>query len=438
MGRWTKQGFMANSMAYYKEQIKKLFVEAFGPEFLLDDTLPQGILITRLAELAYGLDMDGVEVFAQLNPNTASGVWLDVIGGLRGIPRSTGTPQLATVAIKCNPDNFIPFTITKGHIFSIVGSGETFEVIAGKTITEPETVLSLQYTEAGDSTASIGAKMQTSGAPQITDIEITYLMAGAQDESDLDYRARLRATYPTAGQTIENIEGLIRELQFVKAVGHNYNDTAEEVDTLPAYSTEFMAVPKPGTDETLFKESVASIILNNKMPGAPTAGNTSVDIADVFGTQKTVKFTIPEEVKLQIKVQVGTPEETGYIDLSGLPDIIEAICAYINSLDIGKDVSYSRCMAPLTADKGFDVLSFKIRKRPVAPAWDSSKEDYALGTVVEYNNDFYIAKVESPDGNPANSSDWGEYTEGWVENQNFSIGSRQYAAIIDTNVSIGA
>ena len=66
MGKWTDQGFVANPVSYYKSAIQQVIVEAFGSEFDLNDNLPQGVLIQRLAELFYGMDMDGIEAFSRL------------------------------------------------------------------------------------------------------------------------------------------------------------------------------------------------------------------------------------------------------------------------------------------------------------------------------------------------------------------------------------
>lgn len=434
MGTWTEQGFVAQSLSFYKERIQDIFLEAFGDDFILDDATEQGILITRIAELFYNADMDGVAGFGELNFNTISGIYLDIVGNLRGIPRSLGTPQTATVKITVNPNNFMSFTIPQGQQFSTVDGGEIFTAISGSLISTATATLQLQYSTSGNSTATIGAKMRTSGFSQITDIEITGLGNGTERESDAAYRARLRESDPVATNTIEYIENKLRALQLVKTVGHEYNDEGTTVDTIPPYCTEFMVVPISTADIETFKSEVGTVIVNNKVPGSPTFGNTTVNVTDIFGSPKTVSFTIPNAVNLQIEVQVGTPEASGFISLDEVPDIRTQIANYINGLGIGDDVSYSRCMAPLTADPNFDVLSFKIRERPVAPEWDSSKE-YSAGDIVEYNGTFYIATETT--SNPPTVGDWELYNVGWVVNQNFAIGKRQYATIDTANISIG-
>ncbi len=401
MGKWTGQGFVANDESFYVTELQKIFVECFGNDFLLDPTLPQGIFITRVAELLYNADMDGVEGFARLNINNASGVYLDIIGGLRNIPRSQGTPQKVGLRLTISTNNFIQFSIPQGQAFTSLDGSYTFLNDTTYTVTSAtaENVLFASFTSLGDSGISIGAKLSTDGFSQITDIEVVSLTPGTEEESDIDYRTRLIRAIPVAVNTIEYVQNLLLADPSVRLVGHNYNDTATTEDTLPPYTTEWMVVPEStvnmadATVANLWKLNIANIILNNKVPGAPTAGNTTVTNAtDVFGTQKTVKFTIPTKVNLQITATLGTPEQTGRLDMLGIDEIRAKMAQYINSLDIGNDVSYSRLIAPLAADKGFDVLTFTIKNKDT-------------GTT--------------------------------LSNSNFPIGRREYASITMSDISLG-
>lgn len=397
MGKWTGQGFVANNESFYVTELQKIFVECFGNDFLLDPTLPQGIFITRVAELLYNADMDGVEGFARLNINNASGVYLDIIGGLRNIPRSQGTPQKVGLRLTISTNNFIQFSIPQGQAFTSLDGSYTFLNDTTYTVTSAtaENVLFASFTSLGDSGISIGAKLSTDGFSQITDIEVVSLTPGTEEESDIDYRTRLIRAIPVAVNTIEYVQNLLLADPSVRLVGHNYNDTATTEDTLPPYTTEWMVVPEStvnmadATVANLWKLNIANIILNNKVPGAPTAGNTTVTNAtDVFGTQKTVKFTIPKKVNLQITATLGTPEQTGRLDMLGIDEIRAKMAQYINSLDIGNDVSYSRLIAPLAADKGFDVLTFTIKNKDTGTTLSNSnfpigRREYASITLAD-------------------------------------------------------
>lgn len=372
MGKWTAEGFVAKPKNDYTYELQELFKDCFGSDFVLDPTLPQGIFITRLAELLHNADMDGIEAFSRLNINTTTGTFLDVLGNLRNLPRSQGEPQKVSARLTVNSKNFVQFSIPKGHKFTTLDKGMTFVMDETQTITSAATdnIVSLSFTSVGDSGVSIGAKLATSEFDQIKDIEVISLAPGRELETDIEYRTRILRAIPVANNTIQVIENLLRQEQSIHEVGHNYNDTDEEKDTLPPYTTEFMVVPKSDVnmgDEAVasaWKTNVANIILNNKVPGTPTAGNTIVDNAtDVFGDTKTVKFTIPKKVSLQITAELGTPEETGRFDMTRIDVIRKQMFDYVNNLIIGADVSYSRLVAPLAADTGFDILTFEIKDK---------------------------------------------------------------------------
>lgn len=392
MGQWSSAGFEAKTLEYYKAAVQQVFIDAYGNDFLLDDSLPQGVLIQELAELFYNADMDGIEAFSRLNINTAEGIYLDLFGSMRGIARSQGTPQIATVALTMDANNFSAFSIPEGQVFTAI-NGDTFVTTQIETITATSQTIYLNYTKPGNSNCSINDGLSTDGLSQITDATITYLSNGTEKETDLEYRARILNEAPVPGNTLRFVMNKLLELQTVKTVGVNYNDTDQVVDGLPAYTTEWMAVPKDGVDLTLFKQQVAKVIVDNKVPSSPTAGNTTQATTDTFGTSKTVNFTIPTKVQLAVVCSITAPEGGSGVDLSNKAAIQETIANYINNLDIGVDVSFSRVLAPLATDRGFDVSSLVIK-------------DLEETTV--------------------------------ITNGNYPIGTREYASIDIANIFIGA
>lgn len=396
MGKWTDQGFIASQKSEYKAAIQNIFLEAFGQDFALDDTLPQGVLIERLAELFYSIDMDGVEAFSRLNLNTMGGIMLDTVGNFRGIPRILGEPQTGVAQVTCNSSNFTPFTIPAGTLFT-TQSGETFETVGINTILSfTATNINIKYTDDGNSGSIVGDTMTVEGFPRINNIEIVSLFNGTEKETDLAYRRRIQMSYPAAMGTNEYIISKLYALPTVESVDVLYNDTAEEDSYgLPAYSTEFLVAPKDEISSTsleVFKNTVAKVILDNKTPGAPTFGNTTVTVQDAFGTEKTINFSTPTKIEVEIDVVVASPETTGRLDLSNLDTIKRTIAEYINGLPVGKDVSYARCIAPLAADQGFDIISFRMRDKA---------------------------------------------TETWISNANLLIAAREYASTTIADIHVG-
>ena len=365
MGQWTNQGFVSHNISYYKDALQTVFTNAFGSDFnVTDETLPQNVIIQELAELFANADADGIEVLTQINPNTTSGVWLDMIGLIRGLPRNQGSSQKATVLVTSN-GAYVPYSIPAGQTFTVVETGETFTTDSLVQIGSTSTSVVLTFASSGNSVAQIGNHLQTTGISAITTMEITGFLAGTEAETDLEYRTRLQASAAVANNTLQFISNELSLLQSVRSVGVEYNDTAEEVAGIPAYCTEFIVMPTPDVNQDSLPEwkmNVARTILWNKVPGAPTSGNTEVTgVVDPYGTEKTVNFTIPTTKNIIIDMPVATREEQSYIDLSTIGEIKEAIAEYINNLGTGVDVSMSRIFEIALKNAAFDITELKIK-----------------------------------------------------------------------------
>ena len=468
MGHWTDEGFVANPVSYYKSAIQQVFIDAFGSDFDLNDNLPQGVLIQRLAELFYAIDMDGIEAFARLNLNTMGGIFLDIVGLWRGINRILGAPQTGVVTVTCNATNFVPFTLPAGVTLTVTETGDQFVTSTLTTFQSETAEVRVQYAENGNSSAIIGNTMTVEGYSQIQNIEITSLFDGTENETDIEYRARIQKEYPAAVGTIEFVNNKLRELPSLKDVNCIYNDSDTPSGDLPAYSTEWIVAPKASVSADamgVFRKDVAQVILNNKVPGSPTYGTTSEVVTDTLGSTKRVYFTIADAVPIEISITVSTPETTGILDLTAVPEIKEALAGpngYMANLGIGKDVSYSRCIAPFATSTGFDIVSFKMKAidwflgadeikywhdrandRPDAldptnslMAWRVEGSDdlfYTIGETMPVQGDAVynesvttqVTTVDVPHGFV------------WVQNANLLIGAKEYATLNADNITVG-
>lgn len=383
MGQWTNQGFVAGSIDTYKAQLKTLFTNTFGADFIVDDdTLPQCILIQELAELFANADADSIQVLTQLNPNTVSGVWLDFVAMARGLKRRPGSPQVITVSVVSNPSG-LPLTIPAGHIFTCNETGEQFISKEAQTIRSANATIRLTFNSEGDSTVAIGNHFNSENLTAIITMEAVGLTSGTERESDVDFRGRLLASAPVFNPTIEHITNEIKLLPDIRGIGCAYNDTDTTVDGMPPYTTEFLVAPTANVDRTTeqytyWKESVGKAILWNKVPGSPTYGNVTVNIADPFGTMKDVSFSVPEEVRLGIKVEVAVNEQVGAADVDTIEEIKKNIADYVNGLPVGTDVAYSKIMQIFMAGSSMDVLGVTFTN---------------IATGVEYSNQNYVIET---------------------------------------------
>jgi uncharacterized phage protein gp47/JayE len=366
MGQWTDTGFIAKDAAFYKEQLQAVFQNAYGSDFnVTDETLPQNIVIQEIAELFANADADSIEVLAQLNPNTCSGIWLDLVGIIRGLPRDMGHSQKATVLITSTGSG-VPFSIPQGQEFTVYETGEIFVAESLSQVSSTSASVTLTFASSGNSGTQIGYHMNTTGLNAITSIEVTGLIAGSDKETDLEYRTRLNNSASVASGTLQFVMNQISLVQGVRSVGVEYNDLPTEEGGIPPYCTEFIVMPSTGVDEAAlpqWKYDVATAILWNKVPGAPTHGNTTVtNVVDPFGADKDVKFTIPNAINLEIEVSISTREEQPYLDMSQVGTITHNIAEYINNLGTGVDVSMSRIFQIILNNANFDISSLRMRQ----------------------------------------------------------------------------
>ena len=397
MGTWTNQGFIAQSVEDYKTQIQNIFTTAFGSDFnVTDDTLPQNILIQELAELLANADADGIEVLTQLNVNTMSGIWLDFVALARGLKRHAGTPQTATISAISNPSS-LPFTIGAGQVFTCNETGESFVTEEAISIESANTSFPVVFSGEGNSSAVVGNHLRTDDISGIISMEIIGLGTGTERETDAEFRKRLSLSVPVFNPTIEHIQNEIKALPDIRGIGVTYNDTSStSAEGLPPYTTEFLVAPSAAIDRTteqflFWKQAVAKAILWNKVPGSPTYGNTTVNVADPFGTMKDVLFSVPSEVRLGITINIRVNEEVGAPDLQQVDKIKENIANYVNTLPVGIDVAYSKVMQEFLNVSSMDIIS-----------------------VVFENLDTHTT-----------------YT-----NQNYVIESRQYASCLTNNIKV--
>lgn len=383
MGQWTNRGFVANSVADYKAQIQAVFKQAFGDDFIVDDdTLPQGILIQELAELFANADADSIEVLTQLNPNTMSGIWLDLVAMARGLSRKAGSPQTVTISVVSNP-SLLPYLIPAEQVFTCNETGEQFIITESKLITAVNSSIQVGFSGEGDSAVVVGNHFHTEGLSGIITMEAIGLSAGTERESDSSFRNRLIESAPVFTPTIEHITNEINLLPDIRSVGCAYNDTSETVDGMPPYTTEFLVAPTANIDKTTdqytyWKEAVGKAILWNKVPGSPTFGSTTVNIADPFGTMKDVSFSVPDEIKIGITINASVNEQVGVADVEKIGDIKDKIAAYVNGLPVGTDVAYSRIMQIFMDGSSMDITSLVFKN--IATGTEYTNQNYVIET----------------------------------------------------------
>lgn len=381
MSEFTKDGVVTKTLDEWYDAVVSFKRAVWGNDFVTDPSTKQGADILQLAELLYNAEMNNVSAFAQLNINTATGVCLDYIGLVRGISRNGGYPQQITVDLTSATTGW---TLTPDVTFRTT-SGYNYYAPADVSIDSLNQQIILVYSSDGNPSVNPGDPLQTV-QPNTNVVSAVIaqggIIDGAETESDELYRKRIKDADIGFIGTLELMASEMAKVPGMAKLRILYNDeSTTDSDGIPAYNTEFLVVPDDGADDPTFNAAVAEKILEVKVPGAPLYGSTTVTVADYYGENKTIRFTRPTKIMCQFYAQIALNPTTGVIDTSNVPVETQAIIDYVQSVDVGESISWSRILGMLAGDNGFIISDWGLRKGNSGP-W--LKTDIAPNSIREY------------------------------------------------------
>ena len=361
MSQFTSSGVVTKTLDEWYNAVVEFKRSVWGQDFVTDPTTKQGADILQLAELLYNAEMNNVSAFAQLNLNTATGICLDYIGLVRGIYRNGGYPQEIKVDLTSAVTGW---TLTPDTTFR-TQSGYNYYAPSDIQITSLNQQITLVYSSDGNPDVNDGDPL-TTVQPNTNIVSAVIatggITPGSDTENDVSYRKRIKDADIGFIGTLELMASEMSKVPGVAKLRILYNDESTTQQGIPAYNTEFLVVPDDGVDDTTFNASVAEKILEVKVPGAPLNGLTTVQIADYYGEPKNVKFTRPTKVMVQFFAKIATNPTTGVIDMSQVPVETQAIIDYVQSVDVGEGISWSRILGMLAGDSGFVITDWGLRK----------------------------------------------------------------------------
>lgn len=380
MSEFTSTGVVTKTLEEWYNAVVEFKRSVWGQDFVTDPTTKQGADILQLAELLYNAEMNNVSAFAQLNLNTATGICLDYIGLVRGIYRNGGYPQEIKVDLTSAVTGW---TLTPDTTFR-TQSGYNYYAPSDIQITSLNQQITLVYSSDGNPDVNDGDPL-TTVQPNTNIVSAVIatggITPGSDTENDVSYRKRIKDADIGFIGTLELMASEMSKAPGMAKLRILYNDESTTQQGIPAYNTEFLVVPDDGVDDTTFNASVAEKILEVKVPGAPLNGSTTVQIADYYGELKNVKFTRPTKVMVQFFAKIATNPTTGVIDMSQVPVETQAIIDYVQSVDVGEGISWSRILGMLAGDSGFIITDWGLRKAGTS-TW--LKTDIAPDSIREY------------------------------------------------------
>ena len=265
-----------------------------------------------------------------------SGAALRNIGLLTGIPFGAASKSYVTLETQGTVGTIIPaltlFSDTAGNQFYTA-----LEVAVPSNVQAISMDAGVLDVSAGTVTTIVTPVTGLTSVTQTTDGK-----SGKVAQTQQQYRnTRQRTVMRNSTSLANSMRADLLELGIEQASVFN-NDTNAVVNGVPANSIE---VTVGELDAGITDLEIANVILNTISLGCVTHGTTSVTVTDAQGFGHVVKFTKAIQLNVEIDLNITFLST----DFAGAEESIKSsLTTYINSLEAGEDVIWSRLFAYIT------------------------------------------------------------------------------------------
>lgn len=345
----TPTGVSYPSYTDVLESLKASFKLIYGDDSYLEPDSQDGQLLAIFAKAIDDCNQAVVQAYNSFAPSRAVGEGLSSVVKINNMTRLVPTKSQVNVRIVGQAG-----TIISGGLVGDL-NGNRWVLPATVTIpVEGEITVTAEAEFTGALQAPIASVEQiltpTAGWQSVTNLSAA--TPGNPVETDAELRRRQQITPAINAYSLT--EGLVASLRALPGV--NYvkvyeNDTGStDANGMAAHSIGCVV---RGGNAT----SIATTIFNKKSLGVKTEGTTTVNIVDISGASRPVRFYVPTDVA--IKVSLTIEPRLGYVSTIGLA-IKDALVKHVASLDVGEDVLISRLYAPALLFGAPDSETYRI------------------------------------------------------------------------------
>lgn len=360
--------------------VQARFQEAFGPELNLDQSTPQGQLITTLTACIVAKNSELLYLAQMFDPDTAEGVFQDALGRIYFLNRQAAASSVADCLCVGLPGTVIPGT--DGDSTPALAQDESGrQWRCTRTGTIPESG-SLTLPFASVDTGPIPCPARSiativsviAGWDTITNPEAGVVGRDVEGRAAFETRRRqsvaLNGLGPVAAiySRVMAVDGVIDAL-----VEQNVTDEPISIGTV-ALKPHSVYVSVVGGEDA----DVAQAIARSKSAGSDMNGNTSYTVIDaVTGAQQLITFERPDSLRIGVRVTlVETPTTPSDIETLIKAAVVASATGADGSVRIGiGDTTYASRFYCVVIRVGVsDLVSIEVAVMPADgdPVWEPS------------------------------------------------------------------
>lgn len=343
MQKFETLGFNKLMQLAQKEAQKK---ENFGSEFNVSPAGDFYKLIAPFVYLCSYLEDKAISIARGLNLYTAQGTELDNL--LYFFPRRQGSKAVISCTVKAL--EFID--VTAKDILIQDANGILFENIEAFEMTKNtvKTILFRSVIEGDSTNIKVNTIEKVVKAPRgIIDIQnITAGEGGLDAESDYEYLQRYLAINNKGEWALQPVINAVRRLSGVKSANGIRNNTMQ-IDQYGLQPKSIWIVVEGG-----IKEEIAKTIYSH-IHTPDTKGSIEIEVdTSVPGYKEVIRFDRPQEVEVEYKATINSPE---------VLKIKKLIEEYINTTGIGALLSPGAFISGWLCATGYRYTDFELKFR---------------------------------------------------------------------------
>lgn len=342
-----------------KSALITMYKDAYGSDIDLTNGNSDDVFISNLSLIINNILRSFDVLYANLDVNSASGIYLDALCRLSNVIRKPESASTTKAMIKAN------VTTTINYDTSFVDESGNEWTYSGN-----------EFSLESDSTANVLLACQTLGPialakdslkstiTQLTLVSNEVAVLGNNVETDSELRGRRANAVGAAGTTVlESLSGALLSLAYVDDV-YVYENTSNTTDTLADNATvaahSIYVVTRQTMDDDAFTKQVAKTIFQKLTPGIGTnAGSSTSGVAksvtayslnnsnELYSNAHDIQWKLATGVHPKITISLITQQ--GYSD--DVKDaLLSSFISYLNALPIGTDLVPNQLISELYQD----------------------------------------------------------------------------------------
>ncbi len=351
MGQLTDKGYVGQRLDSILEELDRGFRAIYGNDIDLAPDSPDGQMLGLIAQIRADLEELGEAIYRALDPDHASGAWLEQRAAYAGLLRRRARySYLRGVLLSGCPGAVLP----AGAVVRDINQGR-WQLIG-------ETLLGGDGSARGDfRSLELGAFPLPADSPLTLETLAPGWSAarnrqpaevGVEEETDAELRARFFRSRARPAQN--SLDGMVAEIlqlaDVCEVVGLENTGNQADANGVPAHSLNLIV---DGGDE----QAIATVIFQRKTAGTGLRGDVEVTLADSQGIARRLRFDRPQVIACRALIEVQRDAEFSAVDGAAIKSALAA-----SDFGIGQDVQLSRLYSPVNTVQGFWVSQLKIAR----------------------------------------------------------------------------